>query len=563
MTAEGNFVRPLADLCIARGLFKVFISPGARSAPLVRAFTEDGRFDCEMVNDERAAAFIALGFSKASGKAAILICTSGSAALHYGPAVAEADGSDVPLLLLSADRPSALLGQFEGQTTVQDHIFRPWVRHSLSLDGLSFKQHSQDSTEKMWQALSAPEGSPPGPVHINIHLEEPLFVPQTPLPLTIPQEEKSIPKASASPSIEELKRLLEAHQRVLIVPGSRLGEHTFDMPPAARVFIEAGAVLLHEPGCGWPCPPAGIPNGEDILRCLREDRWPSLAPDLLITWGGNRVGKRLKQLLQRCPPRIHIRLDPYKRLVRISGTQNEVWDVDPYDDTSWSQPVPQVPLDYLHLWQGLSQKALERRRTLLAHQPFSDLTAVTQVVQALPEEAIVHVGNSMVLRYFYDAYPLATRRFLVDVNRGVSGIDGTLGTAVGWALARPHNLVWCLLGDVAFHHGVNALWRHSQPSQLKIVVFNNGGGNIFGIVPGPETTPSPHRFFENRMTLRADYDACKFGLEYIALHHFNELPSALEWMIHTPKAAILEIFTDPDVNIRTFKQFELNMQLPL
>lgn len=561
MTPEGNFVRPLADLCAARELFKVFISPGARSAPLVRAFTEDGRFNCEMVNDERAAAFIALGYSKASGKAALLLCTSGSAVLHYGPAVAEADGSDVPLLLISADRPSAFLGQFEGQTTVQDHIFRPWVRYSLSLNGQSFKQHPKISTEKMWEALTALDGSPPGPVHINIHLEEPLFISQNPLPLEFPQEGKSILPTYPEPFLNDLKKLLKTYEKIVLMPGSRLGEHPFELPPAAKVLMEVGAVLLHEPGCGWPCPQAGIPNGEDILRCLQEDMWPSLAPDLLITWGGNRVGKRLKQMLQRYPPKMHIRLDVHKRLVRFAGTQNKVWDVDPYDNALWSCTLPQVPKDYLHLWQELSRKALERRRMLLAHQPFSDLTSMTGVVQALPEDAIVHVGNSMVLRHFYDAYPLASRRFLVDVNRGVSGIDGTLGTAVGWALARPCSQVWCLIGDVAFHHGLNALWIETLPSQLKIVVLNNGGGNIFGTMPGPEQTPYPQKYFENRRSICAANDARKYGLEYKSVHQSHELAGALGWITHSTKAAILEIFTDPDVNIHTFKQFEIKMHL--
>lgn len=555
----------IASLCAEAGLKKVFLSPGARSAPLVRAFHELGCFDLSVVNDERAAAFIALGWVKGAGQPAILLCTSGSAVLNYAPAVAEADGSDLPLLLISADRPREYLGQFEGQTTRQDYIFRVWTRSCVVLEDADSELRPAWCLRILNTALDALWEVPSGPVHINVHLNEPLFEnPQLPPPTGLRIFKQQPPRSTQFLS-RAIADLSENHSRILALAGARLGPAPAKRPILVHLLQNLGVPVLAEPSAFGVAEKDILTNAEDILRCLPEDRWHTLAPEVLITMGGNIVGKKIKRLLQRFRPSRHIHLDPAGRRVDMFGCLSEVWALDPADDSldqievNFTKSIKPDQGAYLKLWHQASEKAQQRCRQVTEALPFGDFKAVDFLLRFLPEDGLLHVGNSMPLRYFLNASAQLPEGLRVDVNRGVSGIDGTLGTAVGLALAQPDMTVFCLLGDIAFHHGLNALWLKQVPPNLKIILLNNSGGNIFGIISDPATVPQASVYFENRAPSTAQWDARKFGLHYFSASDMEALRQNFLLFLNVSGPAILEIFTDPDVNISAYKQFEQQM----
>lgn len=552
----------MAALCAEAGLDKVFVSPGARSAPLLRAFSEHGAFKVSVLNDERAAAFIALGYTKGSGKPSILLCTSGSALLNYAPALAEADGSDLPLLILSADRPKENLGQFEGQTTPQDFIFRPWTRLSIALEEADYERRYHWCVRTLNVALDALWGPPSGPVHANIHLNEPLFS----QPIFPAVSGLRIRRQANQPQLQQyqnaLSQILDTHPRVLALAGSRLGLQPAGIPQFAQALMHMGVPVLAENQAFGVTAPGTISNAEDILRCHSGDDRSHLTPDALITWGGNIVGKKTKLFLKESRPCVHIHVDPAGRPVDMFGCLTDVWTLSPWtnefhfpDFSSKLKPETRRTA-YLRVWQEASAASARRFRKVLENLPFGDFTAVDTVVRSLSANALLHTGNSMPLRYMISACGHSPAPVIFDVNRGVSGIDGTLGTAIGLALSQPSTPVWCLIGDLSFHHGVNALWQSQVPPNLRIVILNNGGGNIFGIIPGPDQTPDPKHYFENRASSTARWDAQKFGLHYFSASSMQALISLLPAFTDAGKAAILEIFTDPDVNISAFKKFE-------
>lgn len=555
----------IAALCSEAGLRKVFISPGARSAPLLRAFAELGRYHLSVINDERAAAFIALGWVKGTREPAILLCTSGSALLNYAPALAEAEGSDLPLLLISADRPREFLGQFEGQTTHQDFIFRPWTRACIALEEADWAERPAWCLRSLNNALDALWDTPSGPVHINIHLKEPLFAkPEFPAisELRIPRIQ---PPSDGKIFHTYLIEILRNYSKILTIAGAKLGPASSTMPLFAKVLTRLGIPVLAEAHALGIVEKGILYNAEQILQCQPENQWHNLAPEVLITWGGNIVGKKIKLFLQRFKPRRHIHVDPAGRRVDIFHCLTEVWKVNPADK-NWgeieeivSETVRPVNDSFQKLWCQASEEAKQRQQNAAGKLPFGDLLAVDYLLPFLPSNGLLHVGNSMPLRYLLSASAQLPIGLRVDTNRGVSGIDGTLGTAVGLALAEPDTPVFCLLGDLSFHHGLNALWIRQLPANLKIIILNNAGGNIFGIIPGPASVPQASLYFENRASSTAEWDARKFGLHYFSASSMDGLHQNLPKFINSTGAAILEVFTDPDVNISAYKQFEKHL----
>jgi 2-succinyl-5-enolpyruvyl-6-hydroxy-3-cyclohexene-1-carboxylate synthase len=555
----------IAALCAEAGVRKVFSSPGARSAPLLRAFAEQGHFDLSVVNDERAAAFIALGWVKGAGQPAILLCTSGSALLNYAPALAEADGTDLPLLIVSADRPREFLGQFEGQTTHQDFIFSPWTRVSLALEEADWTERPSWCLRSLNSALDALWDVPSGPVHINVHLKEPLFEKPEFTPLTGLRILKQQPPTEGRFFQKALAEILSNHSAILAIAGAKLGPAPPAMPFLAKQLLQLGVPVLAEAHAFGIVENDILYNADHILQCLPEDQWQNLAPDILITWGGNIVGKKIKLFLQRFKPRRHIHVDPAGRRVDMFHCLTEVWKVNPADK-DWNE-IEEIISEigrptndsFQKLWRRASEEAQKRHQHASENLPFGDFLAVDYLFSFLPSDGVLHVGNSMPLRYLLNASAKLPEGLRIDTNRGVSGIDGTLGTAVGLALAQPDVPVFCLLGDLSFHHGLNALWIRNLPTNLKIIILNNGGGNIFGIIPGPAAVPRGSLYFENRASSTAQWDARKFGLHYFSASSMETLRQNLPPFLNSIGAAILEIFTDPDVNISAYKQFEQYM----
>ena len=467
---NSNNIRPLAELCGDFGLDTVFISPGARSAPIVIAFAQSGRFRMYVVNDERASAFIALGYTKGSGKPTILICTSGSAILNYAPSIIEACESDIPLLIISADRPKSSLHQFEGQTTVQDQIFLPWGIPSYTLEGSDFSINRSYAIRLVNEALHKLNEPPNSPVHLNIHLHEPLFTTQNDVAAQLIT--KINPLKHASPDL--LDGIISKENRVLAVAGTHLSFQLHDSDDFLSWLYDNDIPIVAEPASFRKTHADIIYNAEDILTFSKPELKEKLSPRLIISWGGNIVSKKLKNYLKSLKNVQNIHLDAAGRSVDQFGCLSKVVKFDPYHATYSPQKLILKNAErqaFRDLWKDSSQIVRRRKNTLLSEVSFGDISAVSAIMDVIPENTIIHLGNSMPIRYFYELFEIKKKNYQVSVNRGVSGIDGTLGTAVGLALASEPREVWCILGDVSFHHGINALWGDHIPFNLKVFIL--------------------------------------------------------------------------------------------
>jgi 2-succinyl-5-enolpyruvyl-6-hydroxy-3-cyclohexene-1-carboxylate synthase len=284
---------------------------------------------------------------------------------------------------------------------------------------------------------------------------------------------------------------------------------------------------------------------------------PDLQPDLLITFGLSNISKHLKLFLRSCPATSHWHLqaagpvaDPFQSLTRVIRVQ-------PENFFAALTPFPyNRDLDYQACWQQKEQAAAGYLASCLKLPEWNEFIACRQVMAALPGDSLLHLANSMAVRYANLVGLRPDQKAEVFANRGTSGIDGCTSTAVGAALSTDKPTV-LFTGDLAFFYDRNALWHNYLPANLRIVVFNNHGGGIFRLLPGPRRQPELEELFETRQQLDAASAAREFKLRYFACHNGAELAAALPefW---SAGAGLLEIFTEGPVNAAFFEHFKKN-----
>ena len=479
-TAQANFVwgdvvaRTLHEL----GISMVFFSPGSRSTPLVLALDRHPSIDCASVLDERTAAFLALGYSRRTQKPAVILCTSGSAVTNWFPAIAEASHSSVPLLFLSADRPEELQNCASGQTIDQVNLFGSFVRgfHQIPLPDLD-PTAIQSLRSALTQAYFQSMDLNPGPVHLNFPFREPF------LPLKLPDPVELSPLITMAPSkldsdraVDEISRLANQFVKPLIIAG----EHA----PAA--FILDWLSKYHTPVlCDSLSPLREYPLSTKILRyenLLRDSSFAQQAkPDLIIVLGPLPTSKTLRSWIDQ------------------SGAERLVIEprgisVDPLTSTSHSFQLEysrlsliELPIcgnEWVKLWSS-AEKSVEKKLELAFSEQsdFFEGKLVRQLSKNLPEHSYLQVSNSMPIRDLEWFWYAKEKKRKIFGNRGVNGIDGTLGTALGLAHLSD-SPAFLLTGELAFLHDSNALLFHAQfMGSLTVFIINNKGGGIFENLP--------------------------------------------------------------------------------
>ncbi len=507
------------------------------------------------------------------GRPVGLVCTSGTAVLNYGPAIAEAYYQHVPLLILTADRPPEWIEQQDGQTLNQREVYGKHVKASYQLPAdYVHPDAAWYAARVLNEAINLASQYPKGPVHINVPLREPLY----PAPgEEIPFGKVRIIEQLASGAILSpeqwisLREVWDDCDRKLIVVGQ------YPDSPALLEVLRQMQSEMQIPVVGdiisntHTLP--GAYRYADSFLMRKEEAWQeTLRPDLLITFGNSVISKNLKLFLRKNKPDFHWHLQP-------SGTA-----ADPFQTVTHVLPVgPEyffgtlfADLDYQHFlsgdeadgdgayfrdWQKAEQEAARRLGKLFRGAAFGDFGAVVEVMNSLPDNSILHVANSMPVRYANFAGLQPQQRVEVFANRGTSGIDGCTATAVGAAL-QTGKVVVLLTGDVAFFYDRNGLWHNYLPPNLRIVLLNNHGGGIFRLIDGPAGQPELEEYFETRQVLRAERAAGDFGLEYLSCQTLEELLKHLPaFFASDGKAKLLEIETDPQVNAQVYRQFkELN-----
>lgn len=555
----------LAELCVRRGIHHAVIAPGSRSAALTLAFARHPHIQTKVIPDERAAGYIALGMAQQLSRPVALICTSGTAALNFAPAVTEAYFLGVPLLVLTADRPPEWIHQQDGQMIHQDAVYGKHIKESYALPADYGHVDSRWFIERtVNQLINSAQEQPRGPVHLNVPIREPFypksdetFIYGSPRIITRVVEQRTLPQETW----EELLGLLEDNDRVLILAGQQvISEALLEILEQLKnefAFPVVGEVLSNLSGHSFLTHPdifLGSTQPQDE-RC----------PEVLITFGDSFVSKNLKLFFRKYKPRYHYHIsfrreliDPFQTLTQQLAIEPEVFFhtlLETLDLRAFRQGDEDRDTTFLQSWEVAEQKAVSGiQHFLQTREAFGEFQAVAQVLEQIPESSQLHLANSMSVRYAnYIGLP---QRVTVFSNRGTSGIDGCMSTAVGAALTTDQ-LVFLLIGDVAFFYDRNALWHPHVPSNLRIILINNSGGSIFRMIDGPRQQPELETYFETQHHTTAERTAQDAGLVYYAIANEQELVKALpSFLNEDKKAKLLEISSDPVANQKTFDQFK-------
>ncbi len=572
-------VHNIPEICARHGITDVILSPGSRSAPLTLAFARHPAYrgKVRVVPDERAAAFIGLGIAQATRRPVVLVCTSGTAGLNYAPAVAEAFFQQIPLLILTADRPPEWIDQLDGQTIRQRNLYGAHAKGAFDFPSDTTHPDAKWHAERLInEAINLAQAAPAGPVQVNIPLREPFYPKEE---IEYEQEVKVIrDSAYAFPAATPLPGALQnlkAAGRIVVVAGQhpldadleaalRTLAHDHGIPVVADIIAnvsgEAGlpAAQLAEEASAMPEAVDFALHRHDVfLAGLSAEAKAALRPDLLITFGQSLISKSLKLFLREAAPRQHWHVQASGPVADTFRRTTEIIRLAPTTFLKALASSELPPAGLGQVWHDADQAANDMLRRFFG-QPadFNEFSAFHHVLAALAANTALHLANSMAVRYANILGIPRGRQIEVFANRGTSGIDGCTSTAVGAALAQPGRPVVLLTGDVAFFYDRNAFWHNYPTPNLRVVLFNNHGGGIFRLIDGPRQQPELEEFFETRQSLTAENTARDFGLRYLPVSTFAELEAALPVFFATEGgAAILEIFTDSKTNAAFFEQY--------
>ncbi|MBQ0733181.1 2-succinyl-5-enolpyruvyl-6-hydroxy-3-cyclohexene-1-carboxylic-acid synthase [Aquimarina celericrescens] len=551
----------IVTLCEAKGIHHIVISPGSRNAPLTIGFSEHPGMHCYSIVDERCAAFFALGIAQQIKKPVALVCTSGSALLNYYPAISEAFYSDIPLVVLSADRPIERIDIGDGQTIRQKNVFENHILYSANLysevvaetkiedDKVRQKQReAQKHNEREINLALNKSIEQKGPVHINVPFYEPLYDKlenPTIVPKNIPVE-YPIHHISDGLQAEMLSVWNLAKRKMVLIGVNSPGiidqkwiRHLAD-DPSVLVLTETTSNIHHA---------SHINCIDQLITSLTDDEFKALQPDVLLTIGGMVVSKRIKAFLRNYQPQSHWHIDEKKAYDTYFCLTEHI---KLHPNVFFSEFLPNTKSnhsDYKSFWISIRDQRRKKHQEYLNKVSFSDLKVFETIFDKIPGGQMIQLSNSSTVRYaqLFSLNP----SFKVFCNRGTSGIDGSTSTAIGAAIASktPTTLI---TGDLSFFYDSNGLWNEYIPSNFKIIIINNNGGGIFRILPGKEESSNFSTFFETTHDLSAIHLCEMFGFEYHAAHSLEEVVQHIQVMYQNNNLPqLLEIFTPRKENDST------------
>ncbi len=566
---------PLAQtvvhLCKIKGVKHIVISPGSRNAPLTIGFSNDDYFKCYSIVDERCAAFFALGIAQQLQEPTAVICTSGSALLNYYPAIAEAFYSDIPLIVLSADRPKHLIGIGDGQTINQKNVFENHVLYASNLK-LDLKDSDANAVEeipifqnienKVETLLGLKKGIQEyneeeidkainlalvkkGPVHINVPFDEPLY--DMVNELTVKPKATIIenrPLQVDGSLLEDCVKDWNAASKKMVLVGvnqpSQIEQRWLDVlakDDSIIVFTETTSNLHHE---------SFFPSIDKLIAPLDNESFSRLQPDILLTFGGLIVSKKVKAFLRKYKPQQHWHIDLNKANDTFFSLSSFIKTTPNYFFSEFLPKIKPIKSDYNPYWKYIKELRLVKHQDYLNRIDFSDLKVFDSILKSIPNNTILQLGNSSTVRYaqLFDI----NKTLEVFCNRGTSGIDGCTATAIGCAVAS-NKQTTLITGDLSFLYDSNALWNNYIPNNFRIIVINNQGGGIFRILPGHKNTENFDTYFETNHQLTAEHLCKMYGFEYEAVSAEEALKTSLNSFYsveNQPK--LLEVFTPKNLN---------------
>ncbi|MRH99758.1 2-succinyl-5-enolpyruvyl-6-hydroxy-3-cyclohexene-1-carboxylic-acid synthase [Kriegella sp. EG-1] len=559
----------LVKQCKIYGIRNVVISPGSRNAPLTLSFTEDSFFKCFSIVDERSAAFFAMGIAQQLKEPVAAVCTSGSALLNYYPAVAEAFYSDIPLVLISADRPSYKIDVGDGQTIRQDNVFERHIGYSanLKLDvthatdciikyapelimediETAQKKVIENNNALLEKALTMARVKSI-PVHINIPFEEPLY---NMVSKNVSSYNDIVPKNKETFSFD-LEQFISiwnnANRKIILVgtnPPNDIDQEYLDVLAAddSVIFLTETTSNLHHDRF--------FSSIDSIIAPIeksdnKEELFNSLQPNILLTFGGLIVSKKIKAFLRNYKPKHHWHINS-KKANNTFYSLTQHFKVHPnVFFKSFIKDIVPVSSQYFGFWNTRKNYYEDKRAEYLKTIPFSDFVAFKQILESIPNAYQLQLSNSSTVRYAQLFDLNATLK--VFCNRGTSGIDGSVSTAVGASIysSSPTLLI---TGDLSFLYDSNGLWNNYLKNDFRIIVINNQGGGIFRILPGHRETSNFQTYFETPQNLQIIHLCKLYNIKFITTDSSKNLKNILkEFFAPSENPKLLEIKTPKSIN---------------
>lgn len=592
-----EYIASLVDELYQLGVRHAVFSPGSRSTTLAMLFQSHGGFHTYMNIDERSAGFMALGIAKAQGEPAVLVCTSGSALTHYGPAVVEAKHSGVPMIILSADRPYTLQQVGAPQTIDQQKYFGTAVNYYEEVSVPSESHYYTYPRQVARRAYLKANDHKLGPVHINVPLFEPL----------VPNREEEYFKQGRSAKLFRLVKYQEIASLASLLEGKRvliLGGPTVMNPKAVVDFADRiGAVVIGDPLSNLRQYEGVISTYDAFLA--HHERWEELRPDVVIQLGQIPVSKRIQQWMGTLMDIDYITVSPNAEVVnpsltttihvmasvdvflgelcrglfvipglstRIRDKEQNLFNISNVEDSNVSTAGYELgaqqenidtneehrvehgrvvfaqytiaDIEYVKAWQQIESDSRQQLDKVQEEPTLFEGRTIHMLQHMMPHEGQILVANSMSIRDMDYFWATGRSQAMVYGNRGTNGIDGTVSTALG--LSTNGNPTVMVTGDLSFFHDLNGLAiGKTHGMNLTIILHNNDGGGIFQYLPQKGTDDFEYLF---NTPQGIDYSglATMYGLDYVKVTTNTELEQALQQYIGAEGIHLIEVPTSKE-----------------
>jgi len=612
-------IADLAELLKQLGAQHVIICPGSRNAPMIQVFQRHPHFQCFSIVDERSAGYVALGMATETRRPVVVITTSGTAALNLAPAVAEAYNQRIPLIILTGDRPAETPPQFTNQRINQQNVFGPNANGFFEFPpDFTDQAHLEAVMHEAAGVIRSGCIDSQGPVHLNLVLHEPLYreIPQKAMTsFDAPDDAPPLPGKGTDTRTQApllpgggfntsetalIRNHLAEQKKVLIIAGMAFydthARNTLEtLTNRFQVAIIAENIAnLHGP--------ATVSAPELVLASATAEEMQELTPDLVIAMGGPVVSKRTRLFVQglESVPVVILNGTPERSMPGIGELTRENEDsfdlvgsrtkdgpagnndgsVENEDGSAENKDGPAGNKDgsvenkdgsaenkdghqrtgnsYGRLWSSIETRTAEKAGAFLLTAPFSNTTAISNIIKRVPAHTTVHLGNSGTIRYAQ--LEPARPDLAFQSNRGTSGIDGSLSTAVGAAMVS-ENQHLAILGDLSFMYDSNALWNRSFPPNLQVIVLNDKGGGIFRLLDGPDKMPFFEDFSVAAHPVALEHMAKAFGMNFLYANNDYTLSKCLDTLFaDRSENLLLEVDTSGSENSGIFKKFYLSIQ---
>ena len=566
--------------CLKFDLFDVVISPGSRNVPLAIGFASNKKFKCYSIVDERSAAFFALGLSQKSKKPTILICTSGSALLNYYPAVAEAYYSEIPLIILSADRPEYKINIGDGQTINQSNVFKKNILYSNSLkqdcshateeiiksnlqkivnDKADYskieklQKSIQKNNEEIIEIAFNLSINKMQPVHLNVPMEEPLYEFNDSPSISVKVKKKPEKKLSLT-DLDNFYKAINKASKIMILIG--VSDGNILSKKSIQKINSCSSIIVMKEHTSNVFNESFISNidrliGPIELQSNSDSLFDELSPEIVISLGGMIVSKKIKSFLRNYKPRKHFHIGNniskdsfYLGVEQINTNANKFFE---------NIDLNKSDSKYFEKWNKLDYSKLDLHNRYMKVINFSDLKVFEILTNWIPKKYNIQVANSTPIRYF-QLFDLKNKNMMF-ANRGTSGIDGSTSTAIGSSVQND-SPVLLVTGDLSFFYDVNALWNNHIPKNFRIIIVNNSGGGIFKILPGFKENNLFSEFIETQHNLSARLIAKMFNFNYTRVSTKFGLNLYLRTFFkNSKKPKILEIKTSSVKSTKILKEY--------